>query len=214
MENIIKFPTTNNIDIGFDKLRNKIDKKEFSFENKTKIDIFNIVIPKEYNVDLARLMVEYNCEFIGISEKRLSILNSIINTGYFIKENLSSQKYYELFRGLLEKIDFNFIILDNVYKNSVNTNKSVDFYVVKPLYFNNNYFYFKKLKSRYAEPKDLEMALKNKLDVWELSSIRIQDLSNFETGLRLASTDRERQFLTLYNEILSRRLFGFYKEVF
>ena len=130
MENIIKFPTTNNIDIGFDKLRNKIDKKEFSFENKTKIDIFNIVIPKEYNVDLARLMVEYNCEFIGISEKRLSILNSIINTGYFIKENLSSQKYYELFRGLLEKIDFNFIILDNVYKNSVNTNKSVDLIII------------------------------------------------------------------------------------
>lgn len=214
MEQVIKFPSTSNINIGFDKLKSKINKKEFRFSNKTKVDIFNIEIPKEYNVDLARLMFEYNCEFIGISEDRLSILNSIINTGYFIKENLSSKQYYEFFRGLLEKTDFNFIILDNIYKNSINRHKSVDFYVIKPLYFNNNYFYFKKLKSRFVEPTSLEFALNNNLNIWEQSSIRIQDISNFESGFRLPSTNRERQFLNLYNDIISRRLLSFYKEVF
>lgn len=214
MEQVIKFPSASNINIGFDKLKSKINKKEFRFSNKTKIDIFNIEIPKEYNVDLARLMFEYNCEFIGISEDRLSILNSIINTGYFIKENLSSNQYYEFFRSLLEKTDFNFIILDNTYKNSISRHKSIDFYVIKPLYFNNNYFYFKKLKSRFVEPSSLEFALNNNLNIWEQSSIRIQDISNFEVGFRLPSTNRERQFLKLYNDILSRRLLGFYREVF
>lgn len=217
MQTIIKFPKSSNIKEGFDKLFKKLEKEKFSLDEttKTKINIFNIDISKEYNVDLAKLVFEYNCELVGISEDRLSIINSIINTGYFLKTKLSKIEYYNLFRELLENIDFNFIILDNVYKNSINKEKDIEYYVIKPLYFDSKYFYYQKLKSHFTEPKNLERALDNNVNIWEMGSIRIQDISDVEVGFRLASNKKEYEYLMLYNEIISRRLKGFYrKEVY
>lgn len=209
MNEIIRFKSSYNTGEGFTKLFERLDKKEYSDKNKVIVDFFNIDINKKYNIDLATLIFEYNCELLGVSEKRLEILHSIINTGYFVKKEMNPDQYYCFFRKLLETTDFSLMILDNVYSNFINNENKPKYVVIKPLYFQGNTFHFKKLKSYFTEPVELEKALLEKKNVWEKSSVFIYDLIREDSGFRLSSTEREFDFLELYSDILNKRVSGF-----
>lgn len=205
----INFPRESNIQIGFDLLYKRLKRTPYAIEKTTKLNIFGIDISKEFNFDLANLIYNYNCELIGISDERLNLLYSIINTGYFTKKEMSKTAYYLYFRKILEKTDFPLMLLDNTVYNDLNTDKKQSFYLAQPLYFTETQLFYKKLKSGFAQPKDLELAIKQGLDIWEVDSVHILDLCEIHFGLRFASNFYERQLLDLYSEILMGSLYGF-----
>lgn len=210
MTNVIEFPRKTNVLESFNYLFKTLPKTELSNTKCRTINFFNISISKEYNVDLARLIYEYNCELIGLSQERLEIINSIINTGYFIKENKTPKEYYLIFRRLLELSDFSLMILDNTYYNILHRKKEIPFSIIQPLYFENNYFYYQKLKAGMVQPKELEKQIQKGTDIWEVSNVHIYNLIEFSSGFRFATTKLERDYLELYSDILSQRLTGFY----
>lgn len=210
MTKIIPFTKTDNTGVGFEKLFSQLEKKGDTFDT-IQIDFFNVTISKEFNPLMAKLIYDYHCELIGVSEERLTIIYSIINTGYFLKERMTPKEYSIFFRRLLERFDFPLLIKDNIFYNTLHYIKKKDYEVIKPLYFENNYFYYKKLKSYYTEPYLLEKALLENNNVWEISSIHVYDLQLEETGFRLPSNQIESDYLHFYNEILSRRIKGFYE---
>lgn len=210
MDNEILFPNKGNISRGFEWFYENLEQQEIGSLKQARINFFNLSIPKEYNIDMARLKALYNCEVVGISNERDSVLNSIINTGFFIKENKTPKEYYQTFRRLLELTDFSLMILDNTYYNSENLSKKrVPFTIVNPLYFENNYFYYQKLKVGFVQPKQLEQAMSSGKDVWQQESIHVYSLAEPHSGFRFATTSEERDYLDFYTEILSNRIGGF-----
>lgn len=164
--------------------------------------MFDSPVDKKYNPVLAEYLHVYNCNLEGFDKERISVLNSIFDTGYFIKERLDKMDYYKLLRTLIEQTDFPLMIEDNVYYNSLNKQKKADFYLIKPVYFTKNLLYYRRLKQGVAND------LKNLTDtgVWEMVSVNILDLSELTTGIRFAKNETEKNYLDFYEELLNSEI--------
>lgn len=170
----------------------------------TKVDVTQSSFEKQFSPHLAKLMIVYNCEYIGLSMEREEELESIIQTGWFLKENLGPKEYGQWFKRMIEQADFPLMILDNVLAR-----KTPKYQVVQPLSIENDRLRYRKLKPSYTEPKVLERALMNDVDIWVTDTIHYLDLSDKTFGLRFACNVKERAILDILSNILSGRLKGF-----
>lgn len=184
--------------------------KEFSVnqpEVKVNINLSNSSFEHKYTPELARLLLTYNCEFLGLSIEKESEIEAIIQTGWFVKENLDSSKYLMWLKEKIEIADFPLMILDNTLLGV-----EPRYVIVQPLAFEKNVLRYRKLMSKYVEPCVLEDALSRGLPIWTTETKHALDLSDKLFGFRFASNERERAILTILSNILSGRLKGFITE--
>lgn len=184
-----------------------LEKLELELKSRgvpTEIDVSDSSFEKQFSPNLAKMMVLYNCTYIGLSMEREEELESIIQTGWFLKENLGPKEFGAWLRNLIEQSDFPLMVLDNVVSN-----KTPKYQVVQPISFENDRLRFRKLKPTYTEPKVLEKALMSDVDIWVTDTIHHLDLANKNFGLRFACNMKERAILDIISNILSGRLKGF-----
>lgn len=173
-------------------------------ETNVSINLSNSSFEHKYTPELARLLLTYNCNFLGISIEKESEIEAIIQTGWFIKENLDSSKYLLWLKEKIEIADFPLMVLDNTLLGV-----EPRYVIVQPLAFENNILRYRKLLSKYVEPYMLEEALKIGNSIWTTETKHALDLSDKLFGLRFASNEKERAILTILSNVLSGRLKGF-----
>lgn len=173
-------------------------------EKKVEVDVSQSSFAKEFSVELARLLVLYNFKFIGLSLERELYIDSVIQTGYFIKESKGPSGYFAWIKSKIEETDYPFMVLDNTLAD-----KEPKLNIVQPLYFENNVLRYRKLLPKYVEPVELEKGLQDKETIWVTDTVHKLDLVDANFGLRFACNDKERAILDILSNIISRRLVGF-----
>lgn len=176
--------------------------------NSVTINLFNTIVEPLFTVDLVRLQLDFGVEFQGLSEERLELMESILHTGYFIKETLGDG-YVDWLENLLGIADYPLMLLDNVYYNAIKQKDEPKYLVVQPLTFEKDLLKYRKLRPKYTEPRVLERALKSGLDVWTVEDTTIYALKNPLFGLRMAKNIDEMYILDLLTEVLNGQLTGF-----
>ena len=191
------------------KLENKL--KELRKYNETKTITIDVSTPSlsirpEFLIEFARLSEYYNCEFIGLLDDKNDIIDSYINTGYFIKSSLGAKAYSELLKELITTLDFPLMILDN----RLDKYNFIDYNIIQPIGFSKYKFYYKKLKPSLLEPRILEKACwENKEEIWSQEEIFISEMSDSNIGFRFAKSIKEKTILELYKKILDGSYYNF-----
>lgn len=173
-------------------------------EGNAYINLSNSSFEHKYTPELARLRVLYGCDYYGISIEKETEIEAIIQTGWFIKDNLGSAKYLDWVKEKIEIADFPLMVLDNTLLGV-----EPHYSIVQPLSFENNVLRYRKLLAQYVEPILLEDALHKGIPVWTTETKHSLDLVDKQFGLRFASNTRERAILTIISNIFSGRLKGF-----
>lgn len=182
------------------KVREEVEREYDKGNRDIKVNIEGLSMNKEYIYDIADMIDLYGCSFIGIGNRKEEV-DAMINTGVFIKENLGSEEYVNWFREQVEKADYPLMIRDNRLKNNRDTTMNV----IKPIIFDNKYFYFDVIRPTYLEPVYLEDAIEQGENIYMRDSVNLVDISKKDEGFRFASNEEERYTLDIFDSIISKR---------
>lgn len=173
-------------------------------EDKITIDFSGVAINDKFVPKLGELRSKYHVSLVGLGSKEDEI-DAYVGTGYFLKEMMDIEEYTDWFIDRIKEADYPLMIMDNrVARNKDNTLE-----ILQPLHFKENRLVYRKLKPAYIEPRSLEKALQEQVDIWRMDSLHRTDIANKETGLRFASNMQERTILDLIDGILNKKYTGF-----
>lgn len=172
------------------------------------VDVTNLPLRSDFVVDVAKLQDDYDCIFVGLSEKEDKV-DSIVSTGYFIKEELGNELYGERFKRLVEMADYPLMVKDNRGIGD----ELIPLNIIQPISFDTTHFYYNVIKPYLLEPMELEKAVHFEgKKIWDRESIHISDIGELQTGFRFANTKRERTIMDILTNVIEGTLRGFYIE--
>lgn len=191
--------------------RIKKDVEDIREEKGNSVDIHlyfsGVSMRDNFNVYIARLGFEYGCKLYGLSTKKEDI-DYIIKSGYFIKKRLGARAYGNRLVELIQRADYPLMIKDRRGEKFIGND--VTYYIIQPYGVDSeNIFHYGELRPKYADPIELERAVRDNKDIWNMKEIFVPDLGNESTGIRFASTPQERIILDLLSGVFSGTLEGF-----
>ena len=149
--------------------------------------------------DFVKLVAEWVNKgvIVRTNDSLTTLIVAYIQTGYFIKCELKENYKYWLI-DLIEKSNFPLMILDNRL-----TNAETDLYIVQFLDTTKKELRYRKLRSFATNPKTLQEAIEENREIWELSTIFVDELNKADSGFRFASNERERAILDILTGVLN-----------
>ena len=162
----------------------------------------NIVLDLEDTIvrnDFVKLVAEWVNKgvIVRTNDSLTPLIDAYIQTGYFIKCELK-ENYKDWLIDLIEKSNFPLMILDKRL-----TNAETDLYIVQFLDTTKKELRYRKLRSFATNPKTLQLALEENREIWELSTIFVDELNKADCGFRFASNEKERVILDILTGVLN-----------
>lgn len=157
-----------------------------------------LIIQPSYIETLADIEDKYKMKFIGLGDKEEAI-ETIKNSGYFIKKNLSEHLYALKFKEVIQSSDFPLLIQDNRQSGE----NLIKFNIIQPIGFDDSFFIYIKFKSSILDLKKFEDICWNiESPIGTVEKIHISDIGNKSKGFRFPNSKKEKTILDIYSNIL------------
>jgi hypothetical protein len=163
--------------------------------NSLTLDLSDTVVRNDFVVKVAEWV--NNGVIVITNDSLTSLIAAYIQTGYFVKRELKENYKYWLI-DLIEKGNFPLMILDNRLINS-----ETDLYIVQFLDTTQKELRYRKLRSFATNPKTLQLAIEDNREIWELSTVFVDELNKADCGFRFASNEKERAILDILTGVLN-----------